>query len=688
MSLDSKISILLSELKNSPKIQSTGTNNINLQESSVLTEPLFSGIKDNIPVLLGKPFLLNSPNIFDVRLELFILLKEQIVSNLSLIDIISISQDKAFKEIIESRELLTTFLSTEIARETVEIDQLLQFLKAFKISENLEFDEHNVFSIKKSIVSALKSIEVISKKVFASKEETVELLSNLNNLAINKDTKDLLNTTIFRLVSRAENAVDRVGVRDIPPRFSKKQNPNELVVLNALYKELEQTKSFVEIIKTRSSPLVAKARIIRETVLSFSRTELNTSLNKEENVLTKDTRLSKDVKHSTFSTFSSRTMDLISRALISVDRLNTKSSNQLFTKKPIKDLVLLSISRFFKVNRELLEKFTIRDAIINPAKVRLEIEKLGTLSKEAKEIEKPIRELADLISRVVLEPTKVTEDEITLLTAILTPKAKYAKDSVSITELITIGVPFRLQEVFDVNAVRLAKFLSMQIVYPEKVDTRDQVIASRALEIQKSSLGVKSSDRDSSGIGDVSFLFSTRILEFALLVARIVNIHVEKPLHSKISIRDSFVAPLSQVVSSRTSINDIKFGSLVGKNVVNLLVNLEDLFLIKDIKKQPILEKLTLKSFILNPAFAEHITERFLANDTFNPYLLRKSNDFKVDVRDRILKRFQEKNDGIQDTVSTSIKGYAFIRDTDYVKGAYFLQPYVATIPPGNSRQF
>ena len=257
MSLDSKISILLSELKNSPKIQSTGTNNINLQESSVLTEPLFSGIKDNIPVLLGKPFLLNSPNIFDVRLELFILLKEQIVSNLSLIDIISISQDKAFKEIIESRELLTTFLSTEIARETVEIDQLLQFLKAFKISENLEFDEHNVFSIKKSIVSALKSIEVISKEVFASKEETVELLSNLNNLAINKDTKDLLNTTIFRLVSRAENAVDRVGVRDIPPRFGKKQDPNELVVLNALYKELEQTKSFVESIKTRSSPLVA-----------------------------------------------------------------------------------------------------------------------------------------------------------------------------------------------------------------------------------------------------------------------------------------------------------------------------------------------------------------------------------------------------------------------------------------------
>ena len=688
MSLDSKISILLSELKNSPKIQRTGTNSVNLQESSVLTEPLFSGIKENSPVLLGKPFLLNSPNIFDIRLELFILLKEQIVSNLSLIDTISVSQDKAFREIIESKELLTTFLSTEIARETVEIDQLLQFLKAFKISENLEFDEHNVFSIKKSIVSALKSLEIISKEVVVTKSETIELLSDLNNLAINKDTKDLLNTRIFRLVSRAESTVDRVGVRDIQPRFGKKQDPKDLVLLDALYKELVQNKAFREIIKIRSSPLVAKARIASETVLSFSRNELKSSLSKEENLLIKDTKVSKDVKHSTFSTFSSRTIDLISRALISIDNLNTKSSNKLFTKRPIKDLVLLSISRFFKVNRELLEKFTIRDAIINPAKVRLEIEKLGTLSKEAKQIEKPIRDLANLISRVVLEPTKVTQDEITLLTAILTPKAKYAKDSVSITELITLGVPFRLQEVFDVNAVRLAKFLSMHIVHPEKVNTRDLAIASKTPGLQKSSLGVKSSDRDSSGIGDVSFIFSTRILEFALLVARIASIHVEKPLHSKISIRDSFVNPLSQILSSRASINDLKFGNLVGKNVLNLLLNLEDVSLVKDIKKQPILEKLTTKSFILNPAFAEYITERFLANDTFSPYLLRKSNDFKVDVRDRILKRFQEKNDGIQDTVSTSIKGYAFIRDTDYVKGAYFLQPYVATIPPGNSRQF
>ena len=40
------------------------------------------------------------------------------------------------------------------------------------------------------------------------------------------------------------------------------------------------------------------------------------------------------------------------------------------------------------------------------------------------------------------------------------------------------------------------------------------------------------------------------------------------------------------------------------------------------------------------------------------------------------------------DKFSGSIKGAAFVRDEEYVTGAYFLEPYVATIPPGRSRQF
>ena len=51
-------------------------------------------------------------------------------------------------------------------------------------------------------------------------------------------------------------------------------------------------------------------------------------------------------------------------------------------------------------------------------------------------------------------------------------------------------------------------------------------------------------------------------------------------------------------------------------------------------------------------------------------------------------KKLIHKQQGIQNTISASIKGNLFIRDEEYVTGTYFLEPYVATIPPGRSRQF
>lgn len=77
-----------------------------------------------------------------------------------------------------------------------------------------------------------------------------------------------------------------------------------------------------------------------------------------------------------------------------------------------------------------------------------------------------------------------------------------------------------------------------------------------------------------------------------------------------------------------------------------------------------------------------------MVNDSFNPYLLNKVKEFRIGLKDTTLKKFQEKTDGIRDTLSSSETGYAWMRDEEYTKGAYFLQPYVATIPPGRSRQF
>ena len=58
MSLDSKISILLSQLKNNPELQSKNTTAARLNEVTVPNEPLFAGIISNMP-LVGAASLIN-----------------------------------------------------------------------------------------------------------------------------------------------------------------------------------------------------------------------------------------------------------------------------------------------------------------------------------------------------------------------------------------------------------------------------------------------------------------------------------------------------------------------------------------------------------------------------------------------------------------------------------------------------
>ena len=56
-------------------------------------------------------------------------------------------------------------------------------------------------------------------------------------------------------------------------------------------------------------------------------------------------------------------------------------------------------------------------------------------------------------------------------------------------------------------------------------------------------------------------------------------------------------------------------------------------------------------------------------------------------VRESISKKYFPKR-SIDNTLSFSEQGHAWMRDEEYTKGPYFLQPYVAAIPPGRSRQF
>ena len=125
MSLDSKISILLSQLKNNPELQSKNTTAARLNEVTVPNEPLFAGIISNMP-LVGAASLINDPKLFNIELDLFVLLKEQIVSNLKLIDVLSISQDKAFLEILKAKKDVRKTVKKPI-ENIVEINQFIKF---------------------------------------------------------------------------------------------------------------------------------------------------------------------------------------------------------------------------------------------------------------------------------------------------------------------------------------------------------------------------------------------------------------------------------------------------------------------------------------------------------------------------------------------------------------------------------
>ena len=234
--------------------------------------------------------------------------------------------------------------------------------------------------------------------------------------------------------------------------------------------------------------------------------------------------------------------------------------------------------------------------------------------------------------------------------------------------------------------VEIAKFLNKLIIFPEIVKSSDNSIQAKSV-ITSSRVRVGSRDRDSGGIGDVFFTFATKILNLITIVNEIKKEFIKKPRKEKIKIEDLTLIPRFNLSASRMGITQ---ESVIHFNKVPFeLLKIDSTVVRKNVEK-PISEKLRASSFIVTPALAELITERFLVNDSFNPYLFNKVKELRIGLKDTILRKIQEKSitDGIKDTLSSSEKGFAWMRDEEYTKGAYFLQPYVATIPPGRSRQF
>ena len=123
----------------------------------------------------------------------------------------------------------------------------------------------------------------------------------------------------------------------------------------------------------------------------------------------------------------------------------------------------------------------------------------------------------------------------------------------------------------------------------------------------------------------------------------------------------------------------------VGKNLLNHKIVFDDSRFPFEVGK-PIKNTVALKDVLLNPK-AEFIIDRFTIEQDLHDILLRRGLANKFSAKETH-KKLIHKQQGIQNTISASIKGNLFIRDEEYVTGTYFLEPYVATIPPGRSRQF
>ena len=684
MSLDSKISILLSQLKNNPELLNKNTTAARLDEVSVPNEPLFAGITGNMPTMLGAASLINDPNLFNVELDLFILLKEQLVSRLKLIDVLSISQDKAFRDILVGIEDVRKGV-TKPLESIVEIDQFIKFLRKFTLADSFSIGDSETLKSTKSLVTTLKALDVLSKKTSIKKSELVNLLDELTlKKTARVRPRDKISLIDVIKVPKAKLQIDRLVIQDFTPAFKTSTSREDVATLNAVFKDIRPTKVLEEDIGAKSFTLNPKALIRIDRVSAKSKTKLKVSFDALDQMqLFK--RVTKDVSIVRRSTFSARTNELVSRFLLNRDTVATKSRHKLKTATEKSDLVTASIDRFFKVNRVLFERYNIRDAVIKPARFKQTVDNLASFSRVSKKFDRSLEDVADLIIKISLNPNLAEKEQIQILNSILTPKAKLSTERLQTSEFIKIEFPFRLFEVFDIVDVDIAKFFNKLIVFPEIAETSDNLIQAKSL-VFSTKAGLRTKDRDHGGIGDIFFTFGRKIIDLVNVVDRIKK-EFRTPQKETLKITNLVLEGRSKLISSRIFADDDKRGTLVGKALIPFTVGIQDNRYANSLEKVNS-DKLKALSFTVTPALAEQITERFLVNDSFNPYLLNKVKEFRIGLKDTTLKKLQEKTDGIRDTLSSSEKGYAWMRDEEYTKGAYFLQPYVATIPPGRSRQF
>ena len=488
------------------------------------------------------------------------------------------------------------------------------------------------------------------------------------------------------LAGRNKDLSNRISVKSIP----------KLERRHRLKNQVAETKSRIQFFaigrpqnsksKVVDSNLAGKAKLPRELIRSLDRKGIaivkGDALESRAGTLS---RASKDVKQRQVEFQDIRSSFLVNPANIELlnskftikdakelnvgtNLLNLLNLTSFTSKHPNKSTTSFAFSKDFALKPKATLNFdrinTSAEAFLKAILPRLS--KLDLKSFESRHSNKALRELAEI--RDIISVPRAPSVQSSLVSVLsffkFVPDMKFESSAEFVKH-------------FDIRDVH-------KVPKTETADLKSSTLTPLA-RIKTSSIGVKSEDRDQGSIGDVFFTFGTGMSELAEFSQRVTKDFDKNFPSLNLKIVTPIIQGKARYEIERLLIEDTRHGHKVGKALQNKLYIL-DHKVEKDYKK-PIKTVGDLRDLIINdPNKFNLLAERFIAKDDFNPWLFIKNNISVISVSDSDTKDITQSIH--RDTFSSSETGYIWARDEEYTEGAYFLQPYVAAIPPGRSRQF
>ena len=520
--------------------------------------------------------------------------------------------------------------------------------------------------------------------------ELAELISQIinviktNNLPVQK-----VDTISKILTPKARVVRNRLKINEFILFFQTINEKSENIEATDLYED-KLNKGLKEVLKARNFVLTPKGVLNTEKVFSKSTNSLKVTTEIPTQIIKQIMKVTKHI-----SLFDQEEADIISnllnnpsRFILNIDRFFSKIETRLETNKAVLNKVKVVDKPQLGPNKLRLNVADVKEFLLGLAKARLQNERIQSISKRFNKLGKPLQNYLKEKDFISLEPGVNIENETTVINNVLAGKARLLTESLLAISDVDILREVKPEVLGVLNDLRLTKIVTKPI-HDDRFKVKDNVIPAKS-EIKVNRLSVISRDRDKGGASDVFFTFKPSIVnEFAFYNDNKRFIEVKKLLNTeKAKARINIIAAKSELFTDRNFIRDERHSFEIGKNLRDKILISNDFF-DREIRK-PLKTVGDLKEFLLSrPAKFSFNTERANVKDKFEPLVFKKLIPEHEITTQTVTSKKTEKNDeGITEFLSSSEKGVIWMRDEEYTRGAYFLEPYVAAIPPGRSRQF